>query len=65
MRERGGRREKGGEGEIEKAGWMWEEAESEFPDARLLIFVLGRLTDLWVRERKDGCGGGVKFEVAI
>ena len=64
-RERGGRREEGGKGEIEKAGWMWEEVESEFPDARLLIFVLGRLTDLWVREMKDGCGGGVKFEVAI
>ena len=26
---------------------------------------LGRLTDLWVRERRDGCGDGVKFEVAI
>jgi len=64
LRERGGRREEGGEGEIEKAGWMWEEAESEFPDARLLIF-FGRTTDPWVRERKDGCGGGVKFGVAI
>ena len=25
---------------IEKAGWIWEEMESELPDAQLLIFVL-------------------------
>jgi hypothetical protein len=52
-RERGGRREEGGKGEIEKAGWMWEEVESEFPDARLLIFVF-RSSDRPLGEGDEG-----------
>ena len=51
----GRRREKeeGGKVKIEKTGWIWEEMESELPDARLLIFCC-RSSDRPLGEGEEG-----------
>ena len=46
----------------ERVGWMWEGVESGFWAPKCASLFLSRLTDLWVRERRDGCGDGVKFK---
>jgi hypothetical protein len=50
---RGGREEGGGRGEEGEGGGRRRREEG------------GGGRGLWVRERRDGCGDGVKFKVAI